>query len=177
MGKLRAYRQYDEHDVINHFKSDIVPLQNGTLVKVLSGIKANDDNWLMVGGMGAVYGNTVAQRYSVTPSVTYANTGSTVLGMTLHDVQETDENGESLKFNPRKAAEMQVVLTGQAVPIVNRGVFHLSGTMGSPGAGGGKAYLDDYLGNGLISTTGTTQVGMFLGPKDPDGFVFFKLDV
>jgi hypothetical protein len=176
MGKLRAYRQYNETDVINHFKSDVVPLDNGTLVKVLSGIKANDDNWLMIGAPGAVYGNTVSQRYSVTPSVTYANTGSVVLGMTLHDVRETDENGENLKFNPRKAAEMQVVLTGQAVPIVTRGIFHISGVGGNPVAGA-KAYLDDYLGNGKIATTGLTQVGQFLGVKDADGFVFFRLDV
>jgi len=55
--------------------------------------------------------------------------GETPIGMLLMGVRETDENGEQLKFNPVKAAEMGVVISGQAVPYVSRGIFHYSGSI------------------------------------------------
>ena len=49
------------------------------------------------------------------------------LGMLLYDVREDDENGEKLIFNPRKAAENDYVISGQAVPILTRGIVLYSG--------------------------------------------------
>ena len=43
--------------------------------------------------------------------------------MTLMATAETDENGEKLLYNPRKAAEMGVVIAGQVSPLVNRGII------------------------------------------------------
>ena len=80
------------------------------------------------------------------------------IGMLLYDVKETDENGEKLIFNPRKAAELQVALSGQAVPVVSKGIFLYKGIDGTPTAGG-NAYIGA---NGILSATAgsaTARVG------------------
>jgi hypothetical protein len=97
--------------------------------------------------------------------------------MTLLDVKEEDENGEKLAFNPRKAAEMGVVLSGQAVPIVSKGVFLYSGTTlaSETPTAGQKIYCGA---NGLITTgvASNAQVGTTLGVKDSDGVVLIRLE-
>ena len=97
----------------------------------------------------------------------------------LYDVKDADENGELLKYNPRKAAEMQAVIPGQAVPVVTRGIFLVQGVLGTPTAGG-IAYAG---GTGQItSSTGTAgpnianvAIGKFLGAADTNGETLVKL--
>jgi hypothetical protein len=141
---LKPFRQYDEHDVINMFTYDVsatvtagVQANAGMIVGLTSGgWKAGED----VHDLSATqpnaavnnnsYGNTLSLRYNLLAEVV-AHPGATddgltiarPLGMLLHDVRTLDENGEDLRYNPRKADEMQVVVPGQAVPIVTRGIF------------------------------------------------------
>ena len=189
--KLRPFRDYDEHDVLNLFSYDTTNLSagsinvtKGTLVKIATGWKNYDSGSELgggiefIGGAGTLQpGNVVSQRYGVTAKVVYANTGETPIGMTLYDVRDTDENGEQLKYNPRKAAEMQVVIPGQAVPVVTRGIFLVQGVLGTPTAGG-TAYAG---GTGQItSSTGlfnitNVAIGKFLGAADVNGETLVKL--
>jgi len=143
---LKPFRQYDEHDVINMFAYDVdatvtagVQASAGTIVTTTSGgWKAGEDIHDITSSQpnAAVnnnsYGNTLSLRYNLLSEVVaFAGTtddGLAVaqpLGMLLHDVRTLDENGEDLRYNPRKADEMQVVVPGQAVPIVTRGIFLL----------------------------------------------------
>jgi hypothetical protein len=70
-----------------------------------------------------------AAQYPAVPlKFTAATAGEPVLGMTLNQTLATDENGERLLYNPVKRAELQAVLTGQAVPVATRGVFTLADT-------------------------------------------------
>ena len=70
-----------------------------------------------------------AAQYPAVPlKFTAATAGEPVLGMTLNQTLATDENGEKLLYNPVKRAELQAVLTGQAVPVATRGVFTLADT-------------------------------------------------
>jgi len=179
MPTLRPFRDYDEKDVINLFSfSGSVPTNKGTLVKIVgSGFLPTDQDSLeMLGNVGEGYRNTVSQRYGTPYKVAAAGTGDAVAGMMLFDVRETDENGEQLKFNPRKAAEMEAVLSGQVVPLVTRGIFMVSGVVGSPTAG---APL--YIGAaGAFDTTqnnGAAKVGQALSAKDSLGYVTVRLDI
>jgi hypothetical protein len=179
MPTLRPFRDYDERDVINLFSfSGSIPTNKGTLVKIVgSGFLPTDQDSLeMLGNVGAGYNNTVSQRYGTPYKVAVAGTGDAVVGMMLFDVKETDENGELLKFNPRKAAEMEAVLSGQVVPLVTRGTFMYSGFTGSVTAGA-SLYVGD---NGLIDSTqrnGAVKVGQALSAKDSLGYVTVKLDI
>jgi len=148
---LKPFRQYDEH-VINMFTYDVdatvtsgVQALAGTIVQTTSGgwkvgedihdLSATQPNAAVNGNS---YGNTLSLRYNLLAEVVkfagLTDDGVDVvqpLGMLLHDVRTLDENGEDLRYNPRKADEMQVVIPGQAVPIVTRGIFLLHDSAGN----------------------------------------------
>lgn len=175
MSKLNPWREYDEHEVTNLFAYDGTFAEAGTLVRVTKGTKNTDQ--LDRYALGATFNNTVSNRWEVTARVETCTSGITPVGILLYDVRETDENGELLKFNPRKAIEMNVALSGQAVPILSRGVILTSGIAGDPGAAGGTAYVNDVDNDGNISPTGTVAVGKFLGGRDVNGYAFVKLEL
>ena len=182
MAELKPFRDYDEKDVINLFAlhgSAGIPVTKGHFVSVTGDGWITSDELQMLGDVGASFGNTVSQRYGVKAKVCIADTADHPLGMMLYDCKETDENGELLKFNPRKAAEMEVALSGQAVPVVTRGTFLYSGSVlaGDDPDAGAKLYVDA---NGELSTTDAgsqLSVGRTLGSKDGDGVVLVKIEL
>ena len=180
MPNLLPFRDYDEHDVINLFAYDGTSVNKGSLVKVMStnGWEATDEMELGNPVSETVYGNTVSQRYAIAALVNTAASGETPVGMLLYDVRETDENGEKLLYNPRKAAEMQVAISGQALPIATKGVFLVDGVDLNQNvlSAGAVAYGHD---SGCFSTDphGTVAVGHFLGAQDANGNVLVKLNL
>lgn len=180
MAELKPFRDYDEKDVINLFALHTTGLAAandlstwakkvpaGTLVKIHTGW-SKDQELLMLEDAGAASAglkNVTTQRYGVAAKIfPVANTERPV-GMMLHHVAQYDENGEQLKFNPRKAAELESCISGQAVPTVRRGMFLINqdaATLGSPAAGAALYAVDD----GQISATdagSSVQVGIALG--------------
>ena len=187
--RLRPFRDYSEHEVVNLFAfgdnavslgtTDVV--YAGSCVKVKTGWQ-NDQESLQLGDVGADFANTVSDRWGVTAEVEYTDGGAdeAALGITLADVREYDENGEALKFNPRKAAELQACLTGQAVPVATRGLF-LMATGAWAGANQVAINMDVFAtGSGQITTAGqkavNNRIGRTLGGPDSDGSVLVKFD-
>lgn len=178
---LRPFRQYDEHDVVNLFaySGDSTNVTAGRAVKVVgSGFDASASNPIEdLGSVGASYENTVSSRYGTVAKVASAVSGDAVLGLTLMPIRETDENGEKLVFNPRKAAEMGVVISGQTVPVITRGVVLYSGLSAS--TAGASVYLS-HNSAGDLSTTqigSSTKVGKTLGATDAKGFTLLKIEL
>ena len=181
---LKRFRDYDEHDVVNLLAYNGTAADNGLLVAVVgsNGGWKNTDELGLTESAGNAYGNTVSQRYNVKGLMTAAGSGDNVMGITLQEVAETDENGEKLIYNPRKAVEMGVVVSGQAVPIATRGIFLYNGVQGSGTtavAAGSKAYAGS---NGLVSTLAgstseNTQVGWFLGGADGNGDCLVRISL
>lgn len=181
---IKPFRSYDEHDVVNLFAFDGTT-NKGTLVKVSTGWSNTDSN----GGItpvanphAASYNGTVSQYHVLTPRVTEAGTGDAVpLGIVLNDVRLTDENGEYLIYNPRKAAELGAVTSGQAVPVLTKGLILYKAADISAG------YVAFPNGNGTISGASTVPgaggsapraiIGKFLGATDSDGFALLKLEL
>ena len=140
--RLYPFRQYSDVDVINMFASDTVdanPSTNGNgsagvFVKVSAGNLDLDPIQYTATDITNTLGKTDypflgAVQYPAVPlQFTAATAGVPVLGMTLNQTLATDENGERLLYNPVKRAELQAVLTGQAVPVVTRGLFTLADT-------------------------------------------------
>lgn len=174
MPNLKPFRQYDDHDVINLFSYEGASATKGTFVKIVSGWQSQDVLEGLHGEPGAFYGNTVSTRYKTSATITpCTSTGDKTIGMLLYTVAETDENGEKLIFNPRKAAEMQISLSGQAVPIATRGLFLYSGISGDPVVGNPVYIAND----GGLTCTGNRVVGQFLGLKETDGYTLIHLDI
>jgi len=103
----------------------------GVFVKVNAG---NLDLDPITYGTNAYLGKTdypflgAAQYPSVPLTFTAATNDAPVLGITLNQTLAFDENGEKLLYNPIKTAELQAVLSGQAVPVATRGMFTLNDT-------------------------------------------------
>ena len=187
--RLKPFRDYSEHDVINLFAfgdpnqalgtTDVV--YAGSCVKVLTGW-SNTNELSQIGNVGAGYANTVSTRWGVTADVQYTDGGAdeAALGITLYDVREYDENGEKLAFNPRKQEELQCSLTGQAVPIATRGVFLMA--TGAWASSPGATFNQDVFatGNGQVTTLGAkainNRIGRTLGHPDSDGSILVKFD-
>ena len=188
--RLEPFRDYSEHDVLNLFAfgdsavalgtTDVV--YAGSCVKVKTGWSASNETQDMIGNVGAGYANTISQRWGVASDVQYTAGGAdeAALGITLYDVREYDENGEALKFNPRKQDELQCSLTGQAVPIATRGVFLMA--TGAWASSAGIVQDQDVFatGNGQVTNLGAKAVnntiGRTLGGPSTDGSVLVKFD-
>jgi len=136
------FRQYSDNDVINMFASDTVdatPSTNGNgsagvFVKVSAGNLDLDPIQYTATDITNTLGKAdypflgAAQYPAVPLQFTAATAGSPVLGITLNQTLAADENGERLLYNPVKRAELQAVLTGQAVPVATKGIFTLADT-------------------------------------------------
>ena len=175
---LLPFRDYDEHDVLNLFSfSGTLPVTKGHLVQISGSGWQNTSEMEFLGDVGYNHTNTVSERYGVPAHVALCTTSAhTPMGMTLYDVKETDENGEKLIFNPRKAAEMEVALSGQAVPILTRGIVLYSGGNLAAATVGASLYHDA---NGELTTASAlgTVVGKALGEPDGNGHVLVRINL
>jgi hypothetical protein len=176
---IRPFRDYSEHEVINLFALQGESNKGTFVTAAVSGFDLTapsafqDDSFI---------NGTVSARFNVANKVKAAPSGTTaamVLGMTLKDVKSVDENGYPLKFEPRKAAERDVVISGEAVPVVKRGVFLYSGVSeagGVCGFGSGLAVADAGDGSLKVVAPGSASaVAKALGPKDSNGFVLIDI--
>ena len=185
--RILPFRQYCEDDVVNLYRmadggelaatTDSGTGDAGVFVKVSAGDFSADP---VAYASDSYLGKTDypfvgrAQYPKVGLQMEAATTGSAVLGISLLQTAKADENGEKLLYNPQKAAELQAVLPGQAVPVATKGVFTVSaaavdGTL-TPGAkfqisaNAGKitgAAVDGALAIGTVLGTGsrTSQNG------------------
>jgi len=176
---LLPFRDYSEHDVLNLFSfSGTLPVTKGHLVQISGSGWQNTSEMENLGSVGASFGNTVSDRYGVAAHVALCSDAlHSPVGMLLYDVKETDENGEKLIFNPRKAAEMEVALSGQAVPVLTKGVVLYSGGAISSATVGASLYHDA---NGELATAqlgSAPAVGRALGGPDSNGHVLVRINL
>ena len=153
--RILPFRQYAEQDVINLYALDSSDINAqldtkgngdaGVFVKISAGDLDGGPVALQASSyLGKTDYPYVGRDYYPTNvlQVTVAGTGDAVLGMTLNQTAKADENGEKLLYYPQKALENQAVLSGQAVPVLQRGIVTLNGETGA-GAFGNNAYVDD----------------------------------
>lgn len=132
--RLLPFRQYAEEDVVNLFAnadannqvSDSGNGDAGVFVKVSAGDFSADP----VGYENSSYlGKTDypfigRDQYPVVPlKVEAASAGDACVGVTLLQTALKDENDEKLLYYPQKKLETQSVLTGEAVPVLGKGII------------------------------------------------------
>jgi len=201
---LKPFRSYDEHDVVNLFALDYptinlnvdnVKIKKGKLVTVSNGWK-NTDEALDSHGLGGAsattspgksFANTVSLRYGTTAKVEPTDSTEVPLGITLWDMAERDENGEKLLYHPRKAAEMQAVISGQTMPVLTKGVVLYKGKLTTENSDitPGTAIYASQSGWGELSTESSSlggavvpaKVGTALGSVDGQDYVLLKVEL
>jgi hypothetical protein len=177
---IKPFRDYDEHEVINLYAFNGSSATKGTFVELTSLNPSDYQGWSDVNA-GANIDGTWSKRYNVKARVSNAASGSAkVLGMLLYDVTDTDENGQQLRFIEKyKKDAMCVVESGEAVPILTRGIVELNGFAGTPAPGSGGFVSNAGDGSiyvGLPSATGV-KVGKFLSTTGADGYALFKIEL
>lgn len=138
--RLLPFRQYNEQDVVNLFSLDAeggmeskTPTDSGThdagvLVMVSNGdLAEGPTKYTDASYMGKVnYPHVGKNQYPVVPlKITPATGQYDALGVTLKQTLTHDENGEKLIYYPQKALELNAVKSGDAVPVLTRGVITL----------------------------------------------------
>jgi len=197
---LKPFRSYDEHDVVNLFALnfntvnldvDGAKIEKGVLVTIAGNGWKNTDEALDSHGLGGAttttapgksFANTVSLRYGTTARVAPTAAGEVPLGITLWDMAERDENGEKLLYHPRKAAEMQAVISGQTMPVLTKGVVLYKGDLTKDRAvAAGVDVFNSTSGDGELSidnpSSAQTKIGKTLGAKDDQDYVLLKVEL
>ena len=124
--KILPFRSFNETDIVNQYSLTTTG-EMGTFVSISAANMDNQHNW-STATPGASYDHIHSYRYETKATVRPCASGDNkfnVLGYTLFNVLEEDENGELYKFYKQKAVENSVVLSGEAVPVVTDGVVTL----------------------------------------------------
>jgi hypothetical protein len=134
--RLLPFRQYAEEDVVNLFAStaandkvsDSSDGDAGVFVKVSAGdFGADPVGYETNSYLGKTdYPFIGRNQYPVVPlKVEAASSGDACVGITLLQTAQKDENDEKLLYYPQKKLETQSVLTGEAVPVLGKGIVTL----------------------------------------------------
>ena len=160
--RILPFRQYAEEDVVNLFASEVANNQvtdssdgdAGVFVKVNAGDLSLDPiQYETQSYLGKTdYPFIGRDQYPVVPlKIAAAETGTACLGMTLLQTANYDENDEKLLYYPQKKLETQSVLTGEAVPVLTKGVVTLAASANINGASATVGDLTDFApGNWLV---------------------------
>ncbi len=188
---LKAYRSYDEHDVYNgEVAAQTVPLAQGLFVTQV--VSSGHPNVSTTGtGLPPVGFISPLSSYGQVPAyasagffgikgnlVRPANPGEVVLGMNLVTCAEYDKWGQSYAVNLRKKYADQVVLYGEGLKILTKGIVCTNGFSGTPAANSGA-----YVSAGMLIPCVNNKalfpgiVGKFLSAADQDGYADFKIEL
>lgn len=184
---LKPLRDYSEHDVLNWFALAGTTGSKGTPVVISnSGVNTNNSTPTVHANLAASLnnGNTYSPRWEIYPRVTPATSGqSKPIGIQLYDVLEVNQWNYPLLYDGQRREELQAVLSGQAVPILTRGIISVgpfaTGENPLPNShflcvkGVGELGL---VPSGISGVAPASAIGKFLGSKDSDGYCIVQFD-
>ena len=153
--RLLPFRDYDEHDVVNLFKSagtleQFIDLSHadrrstpqgdaGVFVKVSAGtLNADGTSWDPIDidaktGAQSLLGKTdypnVAKNFYPEAALSFEPLESDAdecIGITLRQTVARDELGENLLYNQVKKDELYGVLPGEVVPVLSKGMISIT---------------------------------------------------
>jgi len=181
---LKPLYQCDEHDKIVMFAAT-GEMNKGTLVAISTAI-GNTNVFQNTGTPPATPYQTVSTPFGGAPAYAYTVMGKVAgtvkkagptdacIGITLNDVRETNRFGENYRYRPTwDAAENDIVLIGQSVPIARRGIFSVDNIVGTAAAGSGFTASGGAFVPQVWSKS--TSIGVFLTNEDADGYATIAL--
>ena len=177
---LKPYRDYDEHDVINGlFALDATSANKGALVKIKSSgwVNGTDFRDVPLTTQANVYSarRVLCSEISLTSS---GDNATNILGVLLRDVRDENFLGVNYLYDPIRKAEAEAVLSGEAVPILTKGLILVKGFSGTAGPNSGAVAADaGTAGDWKVTSSMTNSIGKFLGAADADGYALFKLEL
>ena len=160
--RILPFRQYAEEDVVNLYANsaannavtDSGEGDAGVFVQVDAGDLSLDPIQYETNSyLGKTdYPFIGRDQYPVVPlKIKAADTSNACLGLTLLQTANYDENGEKLLYYPQKKLETQSVLTGEAVPVLTKGIVTLAASANRAGGLATVGPITDFApGNWLL---------------------------
>lgn len=175
--KLKPFRDYSEHEVINLFAAEEGELEGGSFVQFVT---FDPDNHSSTGEVIPGLPPHAHASDSIVTARVKAAVGTTgIVGITLYDVKTTlayPFNQPAYLADPVRLAEQQVVPSGRAVPILKRGMVEVSGFSGAPYAGAAAVIASGgILGVATPSTSNEGRVGTWLSDSGADGAALLQV--
>lgn len=176
--KLKFFRDITEHDVRNLFAFTGGAASQGDAVAITVGVIPTQHPVTITKNLGSGISNRVySPQWETLAKVGLAASGTKPYGILLYGVQETDAYGTQLRYDPVRKAELQVVVSGETVPLLRRGLVMASGFSGAAGIGSGVIVNNN--GNGQWVIVGAGNAASFatcIGPVDADGYATFEVN-
>jgi len=183
---LRPLQQVDEANVLNGFFAlNLNSGDEGCFVTIQSSGWVNNANDMYRFINLTTEPNAVSQYRALTAQVGLSASGEVkgkVLGIMLKNVRQYDYLGRDLRYDDVRKTELNAVVSGESIPICKRGLFLVSGVIGTPAPGSGIAVAN--VGSGLwraydpagVTESGTKSLGHFLGKNDRNGYALAWID-
>ena len=161
-------RNENPHDIVPFFSLNTTGLA-GQFVSIAVSNPSDLGATFSALSVGASYAGITSLRPETKNKVQPAATGSTkydVLGMTLKNTLEQDNNGLFFKYDNTRKQETQSVISGEAVPVTTNGFYMLrSGAyVGTPLAGR-VGVISTTAGVVTVTDPATIGTGGFWGEK------------
>jgi hypothetical protein len=169
---LKPFRDINEHEVINLFSTVEGTVSKGSFLQIVSFDPDNHNGY--GASLAGVPDGAWAASYEVFAKAKLATANTGVLGIALVDVIAKGSNPNIITIADQRRYFDQIE-SGQAVPILKRGIVELGGFIGVPFPGAKGVVVS----NGEIQVTGsnvTPNVGTFLSKSGADGFAVFQVD-
>ena len=178
---FKPLRDYSEHDVLNFFKLDVATGSKATPVVIANSGWTHNNGTPKVAyniAAGQNNGNIYSPRWDIYPAVRKAVAGEKPLGLLLYDVQEVNEYNYPLIWDKQRREERQTAVSGQAVPIVGKGVFTVGPFASGETPAPGKFLVVKGTGDLGVATSGNGNgaFGEFLGIKDAQGYALVRIN-
>lgn len=173
--KLKPFRDIDEHDVVNLFTYTGANLSQGSTVSIVgNGFVSTDYGPVIDSNTSVAPDKSFSPRWAVKAKVGLAATGVSAkcFGVTLVDVKEKGQFDRPYVFYPNIAAEDEAVVSGQAIPILRKGLLLYKVGTGIACVGSGAVVGDD----GFVKVGSAKNIGEFLGNPDKDGYALLSLN-
>jgi len=176
---LKPFRSYEEASVINLYSLAEASGNAGDMVQFQSWNPTDSDGYDSNQNLAPFAGMTIP-RYVDKAKVALVTSGNTAIaaGALLWDVRANDALGRPLIYDAQRWNELQVVYSGQTVPILKRGIVIVSGYEGTAAAGSGIAAGDSTAGAWkVVGPAVTPNCGKWLSQSGSDGYAVAFLDV
>jgi len=185
--RLLPFRDYDEHDVVNLFKSagtleQFIDLSHadrrstpqgdaGVFVKVSNGVlNTSSTDWDPIDidaqtGANSLLGKTdypnVAKNFYPEATLSFAPIAAptdSCIGITLRQTVARDELGENLLYNQVKKDELFGVLPGEVVPVLSKGMISITADAFEGGTVGAAGQVLIGAADGQVAAVDRTAV-------------------
>jgi hypothetical protein len=174
---MKPARQVAGHEILNGFAHVSGSVNAGTFVIITVADPDSNPQTMLAGDREGQPSRAYSPRWENAWKLRSSTSGEVPVGITLNDVREYNSYGDRYVHHKEEVGRLDLVISGQAVPVAMRGIFEINGFSGAPGPMSGAIAHPTEAGQLLVSNASTGQIGKFLTNSGADGYALFKVEL